>query len=104
MKRSLASFKGAAVLLVIAFVVSILLFNSTKSIHFGNGNKTKRDNKKLDEKSLNILLDLGIPLHEIPDLTCDQIRTLDIDRSTRLPSHIKIKWISDKMYRCNELG
>lgn len=104
MKRAFSSFLGPAILLVIAFVVSIILFWTSEPLRTESRDKIKHDKKLTKDLNLKVLIDLGIPLDEISDLTCEQIRTVDIDRETKLPAHIRIRWISDKMYRCNEIG
>lgn len=44
----------------------------------------------------------GADLSDAVNLTCGQIELARIDRNTKLPDNIKIAWISDTAYECEE--
>ncbi|MBI4383518.1 MAG: pentapeptide repeat-containing protein [Nitrospinae bacterium] len=44
----------------------------------------------------------GADLSHAVNLTCDQIELARIDRDTKLPGNIKIAWVSNDAYECEE--
>ncbi|MBI5428579.1 MAG: hypothetical protein HZA02_09940 [Nitrospinae bacterium] len=44
----------------------------------------------------------GADLSHAVNLTCGQIELARIDRDTKLPGNIKIAWVSDDAYECEE--
>jgi uncharacterized protein YjbI with pentapeptide repeats len=42
-------------------------------------------------------------LSKVQNLSCDQLKSASIDKSTILPSYIKINWISEKEYDCQKV-
>jgi len=44
----------------------------------------------------------GVDLSQALNLTCDQLELAYLDRETRLPDYIQIKWLTDSTFECQE--
>ena len=42
----------------------------------------------------------GVNLVLAENLTCEQVKSSEIDRETKLPSYIKVTWLGDEEYEC----
>jgi len=44
----------------------------------------------------------GADMSNVINLTCQQLQSARIDRTTRLPDYITLKWRSDTEYNCGD--
>ncbi|NIQ03155.1 MAG: pentapeptide repeat-containing protein [Nitrospinaceae bacterium] len=44
----------------------------------------------------------GVDLSQTLNLTCDQLELAYLDRETQLPDYIRIKWLSDVHFECQD--
>ena len=44
----------------------------------------------------------GVDLSQALNLTCDQLDLAYLDRETRLPEYLRITWLSDTVFQCEE--